>query len=196
MKKIGIFGGTFNPIHNGHLDIAKYAYSKFNLSLIYFIPTGYSYHKKMDKVASAQDRLNMVEIAIAEFKKFKLGDFDFKRKGPSYTINTLEDIKRIEGKADYYLILGEDAFLNILSWKYIERLALEVTFLVAERKSVKKNILANFLAELPKNIREKTVFYDCNSTAISSKELRTESFDITKIPKKVYNYILEKRLYF
>lgn len=196
MKKIGIFGGTFNPIHNGHLDIAKYACSKFNLSFIYFIPTSYSYHKKIDKVASAEDRLNMVKIAIEDFKKFKLGDFDFKRKGPTYTIDTIEDIKKAEGKADYYLILGADAFLNISSWKDVDKLALEATFLVAKRKAERKNILASFLAKLPENIRKKTILYDCNSTDISSEEIRTGNFDISKIPEKVYEYILEKRLYF
>lgn len=196
IKKIGILGGTFNPIHNGHLDIAKYAYSKFKLNFIYFVPTGYSYHKSMDRLVSAEDRFNMVKIAIDDYKEFKLGDFDFKRKGPTYTIDTIKDIKKAEGEADYYLILGADAFLNILSWKDVDKLALEVTLLVAERKFERKNILTDFLAKLPKNIREKTILYNCDSTDISSKEVRTGNFDISKIPEKVYEYILEKRLYF
>ena len=196
MKKIGVFGGTFNPIHNGHLDIAEAAYDKFDLDFIYFIPTGYSYHKKAYKEVLPEDRFNMVKIAIENFNYFKIGDFDIKRKGPTYTVDTIKDIKKVEGNAEYYLILGSDAFLSILKWKDIKIISNEVYFLVAERLDESKEHLNDFIENLPEYIKDKTFTYYCDPTEISSEEIRKGKMDPLKIPKGVYDYILEKRLYY
>lgn len=196
MKKIGIFGGTFNPIHKGHLDIAKGAYEEFGLDFVYFVPTGYSYHKKVDKDISSEDRLNMVSLAIEEYPYFKVGDFDIKRHGPTYSVDTIKDIKVVEGEAEYYLILGSDAFSKILSWKYIEELSKEVIFLVAIRSDSNREKVLAFIDNLPSYLRDKSKVYDCCPREISSEEIRSGKFDVSKVPDKVYKYILERRLYF
>lgn len=194
-KKIGIFGGTFNPIHNGHLDIAKGAYVRYSLDRIYFVPTGFSYHKVQDKIISDSDRINMLRLAIKNEEKFLIGEFDLKREGPTYSLDTVTDIKKIEGEGDYYFILGSDAFLKILQWKNIETLAENVFFLVAIRNEQRKvNFLESYF-KMPEFIKNKTLIYDCDSTEISSEEIRKGNYDKAKLPEEVYDYIKDKGLY-
>lgn len=157
-KKIGIFGGTFNPIHNGHLDIAKGAYVRYSLDRIYFVPTGFSYHKVQDKIISDSDRINMLRLAIKNEEKFLIGEFDLKREGPTYSLDTVTDIKKIEGEGDYYFILGSDAFLKILQWKNIEKLAENVFFLVAIRNDQRKVNFLNPISRCQNSSRKKHWF--------------------------------------
>jgi nicotinate-nucleotide adenylyltransferase len=121
--KIGLFGGTFDPIHLGHLRAAKEVSERCGLSLTYLIPASRPPHKPHRVIAPANDRLEMMRLAVGSMAEFEISDIELNREGPSYTIDTLRHFKRMPGASErtYYLIMGLDAFLEIDTWKvYLE----------------------------------------------------------------------------
>ena len=137
--QVGLFGGTFNPIHNGHLQVAKEVKDGFSLDKIIFIPSAIPPHKETEVVANADDRINMLHIALSDnpvyTQSFTISDVELKRSGPSYTIDTvkqyqskMEDVKRL------YLILGVDAFFEINTWKSYPDLFQIIPFIVMSRQ--------------------------------------------------------------
>lgn len=132
--RIGLFGGTFNPIHLGHLRAAQEIKNGFNLDQIFLIPAALPPHKTPGVVAGADDRLEMINRALADLSGITVSDVELKRPGPSYTIDTVWYFKqRFADDAMIYLILGLDAFLEINTWKsYVELLA-EIALIVMAR---------------------------------------------------------------
>ena len=121
--KIGLFGGTFDPIHWGHLRNAEEVREAFSLDRLLFIPAGTPPHKKRGAAASARDRLEMVRRAIAKNPGFALSAVELSRAGKSYSIDTVRDFAKSRGTKDsLYFILGLDAFLDIGSWKGFEEI--------------------------------------------------------------------------
>lgn len=121
--KIGLFGGTFDPIHWGHLRNAEEVREAFSLDRLLFIPAGTPPHKKRGAAASAWDRLEMVRLAIAKNPGFALSTVELSRAGKSYSIDTVRDFAKSRGTKDsLYFILGLDAFLDIGSWKGFEEI--------------------------------------------------------------------------
>jgi nicotinate-nucleotide adenylyltransferase len=134
LEKIGLFGGTFNPIHLGHLSVAREVREGFELDKIWFIPAATPPHKKMKQVAGTLDRLEMIRLAIAENPNFSVSDVELKRSGPSYTIDTVDYFKEILPKETrLYLIVGLDAFLDIELWKSYKELFRVIPFIVMSR---------------------------------------------------------------
>lgn len=118
MNGIGLFGGTFNPVHLGHLQVAKEVRAGFGLEKIIFIPSAIPPHKGIDGLAGADDRYNMIVEAISENEKFIASDVEIKRRGRSYTIDTVTHYKNnLPKETSCYLIVGLDAFLEIDTWK-------------------------------------------------------------------------------
>ncbi len=117
MKGIGLFGGTFNPLHNGHLKVAEDVRAQFQMEKIYFIPSALPPHKKRDNLADAGDRYQMIEFAISGYPKFDISDVEIQRKGLSYSIDTVRYFKKKFPSATCYLIVGMDAFLEVDTWK-------------------------------------------------------------------------------
>lgn len=116
-KNVGIIGGTFNPIHNGHLMLAEHAWSQFKLDEILFIPTGISYFKDQNIVLDKSHRLNMTSLAIENNPHFALSTIETDRKGNSYTYETLTALKEANPDVNYYLICGADTLFQIETWK-------------------------------------------------------------------------------
>lgn len=116
--QIGLFGGTFNPIHNGHLTAAKDVIAHFGLDRLTFIPLSLPPHKTSDGIADASDRLEMIRLATEGMAGFDISEVELNRSGPSYTVDTLHHFTSCapEGSA-FYLIMGIDAFLEIDTWK-------------------------------------------------------------------------------
>jgi nicotinate-nucleotide adenylyltransferase len=132
--KIGIFGGTFNPIHYGHLRAAEEVRERFDLSKIIFIPSKNPPLKSQDLLNSVH-RYEMTEFALSGNGFFKISDIEFKRPGKSYSVQTLEELRNIFHDATLYFILGIDAFLEIPTWWQSERLISLVDFIVISRSS-------------------------------------------------------------
>ena len=132
--RIGLFGGTFNPIHRGHLWAASEVIKRFNLDRIFLIPAALPPHKTPGPVAKADDRLAMINLAIADLAGLTVSDVELNRPGPSYTIDTIRHFKHTLAKdARIYLIMGLDAFLEIHTWKSHQDLLELIAFIVMAR---------------------------------------------------------------
>ncbi len=133
---IGIFGGTFDPIHNGHIELAGAVLKKLNLEKIYFVVANDPWQKSENfSVTDPLVRLEMVEGAIEKYPKFEASNIEIVRGGPSYTIETVREFKELFPGYIIYLLLGSDAAKDILTWEKVEGLKREVKLAVVTRKN-------------------------------------------------------------
>src|SRR5229473_5744289 len=118
MRRIGVMGGTFDPVHHGHLVAASEVAHDFALDEVVFVPTGEPYQKDSRRVAPAEDRYLMTVIATASNPKFSVSRVDIDRPGPTYTIDTLRDLREANSpEADLFFITGADALARLISWR-------------------------------------------------------------------------------
>ena len=213
--KIGLFGGTFNPIHCGHIKAAEVVQEIFSLDKVLFIPSFIPPHKESQKIVSPDHRLKMVELAVGNTPNFVASSIEIEEKGTSYSILTLQKIRTIYPDALFFFILGVDAFLEIDTWKNHERVLEHCKFVVISRKGYRledaKNVLdrkyASKMFDLSgtEKIREnlnlsyKLFFFPFDALDIASTEIR-ENLKKNKsiahmVPKTVADYIFENKLY-
>jgi nicotinate-nucleotide adenylyltransferase len=121
-KRLGVMGGTFDPIHHGHLVAASEVASAFHLDEVIFVPTGQPWQKVDHTVTPAEDRYLMTVIATAENPQFSVSRIDIDRQGPTYTVDTLRDLRALHPDADLFFITGADALSQILTWRDSEEL--------------------------------------------------------------------------
>ncbi|MET9614142.1 nicotinate-nucleotide adenylyltransferase [Kitasatospora indigofera] len=121
-KRLGVMGGTFDPIHHGHLVAASEVASAFHLDEVIFVPTGQPWQKDDRRVTPAEDRYLMTVIATAENPQFSVSRIDIDREGPTYTVDTLRDLRSLHPDSDLFFITGADALAQILSWRDSEEL--------------------------------------------------------------------------
>ncbi len=191
-KKIGIFGGTFDPIHFGHLNCAITIREQCGLDEVVFIPCHQSPLRTREAYAAGAHRMEMVKRAIEGIAGFSVSDVEMNRKPPSYMIDTLHLLP----DAEYFLILGEDALLNFQRWKEPEEIVKKVSILIASRDSDQKDI--NYL-KMPLFLKErvrfiKTPLFDISSTQIRDR-LSKKLYCGHLVPAKVLDYIYENLLY-
>lgn len=189
MKRIGILGGTFNPIHIGHLAIAQLAAQKLQMDKVIFVPCCLPPHKPSNTVISAADRLRMVGLAIEGNPLFSVADLEIKKGGRSYSVDTVEYFyKKFSRDCKIYFIIGADALTGLSGWRRVEDIMKMASFVVINRKG-------SGHAEVGKRIR----FLDMPAIDISSSEIRRrlragESVKYL-MPEGVINYIRRKKLY-
>ena len=116
MGKIGIMGGTFDPVHNGHLHLGRQAYVEYGLDCIWYMPSGQPPHKKDHHVTSVEHRCQMLRLAIAEDEAFRFSDFEVRREGNTYTAQTLALLREAYPEHTFYFILGADSLYEIETW--------------------------------------------------------------------------------
>ena len=132
--RIGLFGGTFNPVHFGHLRAALEVKAGFDLDEVILIPAALPPHKLPGEVADAADRLQMLNLALEDTPGLKLSNVELMRTGPSYTIDTVQHFKHtLPDQSRIYLIMGMDAFLEIDTWKSYDELLLKIPFIIINR---------------------------------------------------------------
>jgi len=131
-SKIGILGGCFDPVHIGHFILGQYALDQFNLKKILFIPANIPPHKKI-LYASSHHRYNMLKLAVLDNPKFEVSKTEIKRKGISYSYDTLKELIKKDPRAEFYFILGADAFRELETWKKYSQLIKMASFIVAGR---------------------------------------------------------------
>jgi nicotinate-nucleotide adenylyltransferase len=123
LMRVGIMGGTFDPIHHGHLVAASEVADRFSLDEVVFVPTGMPWQKTEAAVSPPEDRYLMTVIATASNPRFHVSRVDIEREGPTYTVDTLRDLRKLYGaKTELFFITGADALAKILSWKDVEEL--------------------------------------------------------------------------
>ncbi|MBN1593984.1 MAG: nicotinate (nicotinamide) nucleotide adenylyltransferase [Candidatus Coatesbacteria bacterium] len=154
-RKVGILGGTFDPVHNGHLIAAACVHEFLGLDRLLMIPCAIPPHKPNRAVASPRERLEMLEIATAGDPRLEASDIEAKRGGASYTIDTLRCLKSREPEDRFFLILGNDAFAEIATWKEYEALLQEVELVLMLRAGYARDeVLARMPAGLTRMIAD------------------------------------------
>ncbi len=149
-RRIGIFGGTFNPIHFGHLAAAEEIGDRLQLDQVLFVPSFLPPHKQEEDIPSAVQRQEMVRLAIAGNPRFVLSDIEINRGGRSYTIDTVDELRRLHRDAELHFITGIDSFLEIRTWKQWQRLLTLCTFVVLSREGARfRELAALHLVPLP-----------------------------------------------
>ena len=187
--RIGILGGTFNPIHIGHLILAEEACFKLKLDKLIFVPTFIPPHKDMEPEMNPQDRLKMVQLAIEDNPSFEVSRFEIDSKKKSYSIDTLKEFRRIYGDdAELYFITGSDSLKDLFSWKDINDIFKISKFIVANRPGYP-------FKDLPKEAEAVVI----TPIEVSSQDIRKRIKEGRSIrylvPEKVRKYILEHNLY-
>ncbi len=187
--KIGLFGGTFNPLHNGHLIIAEAAREYFSLDTVIFIPTCRPPHKNFNPEIPDSKRLSLLVQAIIDNPFFRVSDFEFQNSVPSYAIDTVKYFKKEYPDSSLLYIIGEDHIPVLKNWKNIETLQNEVLFIVAERGGIEPG------EETPYRIKK----FPAPRIEISSTEIRKRCREGESIrylvPDSVYKAIAEEGLY-
>lgn len=174
MKKIGLFGGTFNPIHIGHIKMAEAARKEYKLQVVYFIPCGIPPHKLKQDLLPGMTRYKLVKKAIAKKRHFEVLDIEIKKKKPCYTYETIKKISAGLGPdPDLYFLLGQDEFENLQTWKNPNELAKIVTFLVLPRCSDMPRYVTVSSIKTPKIRNLKWFPVHTKPINISSSEIRS-----------------------
>jgi nicotinate-nucleotide adenylyltransferase len=186
--KIGILGGTFNPIHIGHLILAEEVREKLKLEKVIFVPTYIPPHKQNSDVAAAAERLRMVKAAIKGNEKFVASDIEIKRRGPSYTVDTVKAFNKKFPGNELYFITGSDLLKYLDEWKDFRELLRLVKFVVATRPGYP-------LENIPSYVQRVSI----RAVDVSAFEIRQcikelKSFRYL-VPEGVFEYINKKKLY-
>lgn len=190
-QKIGILGGTFNPITNGHLIIADKAKNTLGLDKIIFIPSGVAPWKT--NIASADDRVAMARLATQDTPDFEVSTIETSRAGASYTIDTINQLKQDYPNANLHYICGADSFKDILKYIDGEKLAQTTNFVVFQRPGTDNNDIYKQIIDMQDKYNTKVVTLPGVSNDISSTMVRKG--DLTLVPKSVAEYINNKGLY-
>jgi nicotinate-nucleotide adenylyltransferase len=190
MKRIGIYGGTFDPPHRGHIIIAEQAKKQLELDCVYFIPAYIPPHKQQHSSTTAQQRMSMMKLAVKGKKKMNVSSIELQRRGISYTVDTLNSFKRRFPKAELVLIIGADNLAQFQSWKSPHIILKNAALAVYKRKGFTQLLKGDIL--------------DCK--VLKGPMLRISSTDIRKkiergypigklVPRAVVHFIQQHSLY-
>lgn len=190
--KNGIFGGTFNPPHNGHLIVAEHVRNALSLDTILFIPSYISPHKQKGEEANASERLHLTELAIKTNPRFRCSNFEINKKETSYSIHTIEHLLSINPSDQLFLLIGMDNYLTFHLWKEPKRILQLAALVVMTRPGFEKQINPEFGTD---NI----AFIEVPKIDISSSDIRQRLREHRSInglvPPEVEDYIAVNRLY-
>ncbi len=198
-KKVGLMGGTFNPIHNGHLIMAEYVYESYQLDKLLFIPTSISVHKKTSHI-SPKDRLEMTRLAIASNDHFEICMIDMERAEKTYTIDTIQSFRNKYSHTHFYFIIGADSALGLQNWKEAERLMKICRFIVVNRACYPSKELKNHIQYLKDQYNATIEYMKTPDIEISSSMIRERIGSNKSIkymtPECVESYIHKHKLYY
>lgn len=219
---LGILGGSFDPVHNGHLTLAREVKERFGLDRVVFVPAFHSPHKLDQEVASAWHRLQMLRLALQGSPGLEICEVELARRGPSYSIDTLDEIQALYPRAELNLIMGIDTFKAIHTWKEASRLLASCHLLVSTRPGYSFSPPASLIAHLPgesgsppyvlspmgkngewtfrhRQSGKLLTFFPIPPMDVASSKIRhlirTGSSARNMLPPEVENYIIENRLY-
>jgi len=198
-RKIGILGGTFNPIHLGHLLTAQDALEQLGLERVIFIPSATPPHKVVDKLASARDRLRMIELAIRGNGRFEVDDIEIRRGGKSYSVDTLAELRRRHRWAALYFIIGADSLRELHLWREVARLVTLCTFVTVPRPGFEPKPVVDPRLDGATRRRLRQQVLRGHACDIASRDIRARVARRRSIrylvPDAVREYIRRRRLY-
>ncbi len=198
-KRIGVLGGTFNPIHLGHLLIAQDAMEQLGLDRVRFIPSATPPHKTVDKLASERDRLRMIALAIRGNVRFEVDDIETKRGGISYSVDTLTELRRREPRTDFYFIIGADSLRELHLWREVQRLVRLCTFVTVPRPGFDPKPVIDQRLDAATRRRLRQHVLRGHACDVASHEIRARVASGRSIrylvPDAVHGYIRRRRLY-
>lgn len=192
-------GGTFDPIHYGHLILAQNALETYNLDEIMFVPSGTPWLKDSTKVLSRNKRVSMTGIAIEDNPHFALSTIEIDREGNSYSYETVEELKKEQPETNFYFILGADSLLEIEKWKHPDRLMAECTLLAAVRDDCDAEGLEKQISYLKEKYNADIRVLPAKRVDISSSDIRdliAEGKSVRyMLPDQVIKFIEKNHLY-
>ena len=200
VRKLAIMGGTFDPIHMGHLVTAEEVRHEFNVDEVLFVPTGHPPHKSHINMTTCEHRYLMTVLATAANPYFKVSRIEIEREGVTYTIDTIKELKRIYGEeVELYFITGADAVHKILGWKESTELLQLCDFVAVTRPGYNKEELLRKVKMLNEQYETNIHFLEVPALAISSSDIRRRLMEMKPIkylvPQEVENYIKKHDLY-
>ncbi|MEV5648538.1 nicotinate-nucleotide adenylyltransferase [Nocardia sp. NPDC052254] len=197
-RKVGVMGGTFDPIHHGHLVAASEVADTFDLDEVIFVPTGQPWQKASRQVSAAEDRYLMTVIATASNPRFSVSRADIDREKATYTVDTLRDLRNQHPNTDLYFITGADALASILTWQDWAELFELAKFVGVSRPGYELNVdhLEEHLRDQP---ADAVTVIEIPALAISSSECRRRAAEGRPVwylvPDGVVQYISKRHLY-
>lgn len=199
MKKIGIMGGTFNPIHIAHLILAECAYEQFGLDEVVFFPSKRPAYKELDEVIEGKYRQEMIELSIRDNPHFSINTMEFNREGNTYTADTLTILKKEHPDCEYYFILGGDSLFQIEQWRHPDIIFQSAHILAAQRQEYTNDALLQKISELKKTYEaDISILYvpmmDISSNMIRNRIRKNQSIRYL-VQGLVQEYINEHGLY-
>jgi nicotinate-nucleotide adenylyltransferase len=189
--RLGIFGGSFDPVHRGHLQLAILATKEFNLEKVFFVPARQPPHKKGKKLTPARDRMAMLSKAIEPYPRFTISRFELERKSTTYTYQTLNSFKRQFPSARLFFLMGSDSLAELHTWKNAAALARLCDFIVGVRKGAPKRCrlaLANKVHYISRPILP-------ISSSLVRERVQSGRPIKRLVPPAVERYIENKKLY-
>ncbi|SMP49584.1 nicotinate-nucleotide adenylyltransferase [Anoxynatronum buryatiense] len=199
LKHIGILGGTFDPVHLGHLTLAQAALKECNLDIVYFVPAGEPPHKNGHLITPVEHRQKMVELAIQKHPFFELCNFEITRQKPSYTVHLLNHLRHKLPGTELFFILGADSLLEIESWYHFEELFQLSRFIVVKRDKSTDTELLNRVAFFQSEFHASIQLIHGVRMDVSSSEIRSRTAEgqsiLSMTPETVQDYIKQHGLY-
>lgn len=197
-RAIGILGGTFDPLHNGHVYMAQKAIEAFDLEKVILLPSGKPPHKRNEAILENASRLQMAQL-IAEQYGYELSDYEINKESTSYTVETIEYFKGLYPDARLMFIIGGDSLTSIHKWFDYKRLLGLCELIVIPRRGDGYSISSMVARKLNNSLDAKIHVLDISMLDISSTRIRSmiknDRDVVSYVPKVVYDYILDNKLY-
>ena len=198
-RKIGLFGGTFNPVHLGHVYMARQVYREFKLDKVVFIPVGDPPHKRNDHVEGKEHRFAMLQIALSGLDGFEVSRVELDREGSTYTIDTLTLLKKQMTGCKFYFIVGADNIFEIVTWKRYEEVLKLTEFICFYRPGYEKEKVFEYMRFYQEKYGKEILLSEYTGINVSSKEVRKKLQEGESVKglvgEGVEHYIKENGLY-
>ena len=199
-NKIGLLGGTFNPVHNGHISMAYITLYEFLLGKIVFLPSGNPPHKKDEYIAPASHRLDMLRLATENEPRFSVSSAEIDRGGITYTVDTLEVLMRTNTEAEYYYIIGADTLFELKTWRHFERVMRLTRFICVLRPGQDDMAVRGYVEQLNDKYGHRIYVAQERGPDISSSLIRqlvaAKKPCASLVPETVGCYLRQNRVYF
>ncbi len=197
--RIGIFGGTFDPVHNAHLLLAEQCREQCKLDEVWFIPAGSPPHKKGAGITAGKQRREMLDFAVAGHPAFVIKDLELHREGPSYTVETLRQLKTTHPDDEFFFIVGADSVRDLHTWREPETILEMVTVIGVNRPNISLPDLSELTHKFGETILSKILWVTMPGIDISSTDIRNRIREKKSVrfmtPRAVEVYIHNNRLY-